>query len=330
MLKKVRTENYNYNFDNVTGEFARWGKNFADNAEYSPIGPEIADIEITTICTNGCKHCYKGNTANGKYMSFETFKKLLDKLPENVGQIAFGADHNLMNNPDIWKIMEYTRTKGIVPNITCADIDNIVADNLAKYCGAVAISRYADKNICYNSVKKLTDRGMKQVNIHQLASLETQEQIIETMNDTIDDERLKGLNAIVLLSLKKKGRGTSYNRLPDKEFEHIINFAITHKISVGMDSCSCNKFLDMFKDHEGYKVFEMSADPCESGLFSSYFDVEGKFFPCSFSCDNEGWKEGIDVIGCNDFITDVWNNERVIEFRKKLIANKRSCPFYEI
>ena len=71
--------------------------------------------------------------------------------------------------------MEYCRENGVIPNITVAQIDDTVAKKLSELCGAVAVSRYAYKDACYDSVNKLTYLGMKQVNIHQMISQETYE-----------------------------------------------------------------------------------------------------------------------------------------------------------
>ena len=79
-MKKVRTPEYNYNFDMSTGHFERWGKTIEDDPTYSPLGPEILDIEISTICSQGCKFCYKKNTSVGENMSLETFKRLFFKF----------------------------------------------------------------------------------------------------------------------------------------------------------------------------------------------------------------------------------------------------------
>jgi hypothetical protein len=86
--KFVRSENYNYNFDKKMGEFIRWGKTLDDDPIMAP-SCEIADIEISTVC-NGiglsmetrkpCPWCYKSNTSCGTNMSFEIYKKILDKL----------------------------------------------------------------------------------------------------------------------------------------------------------------------------------------------------------------------------------------------------------
>jgi SAM-dependent methyltransferase len=179
-LRTCRSEGYNFIFNKTNGNFARWGKTLEDDPQVAPMN-EILDCEITTIChgvpnkdgiKTPCAFCYKSNTPKGKNMSFETFKGIIDKMPWTL-QVAFGADSECTSNPDIWKMMAYCRKKDIVPNITVANISDETADELTKYCGAVAVSRYFNKDICYDSVKKLTDRGMKQINIHALVSNET-------------------------------------------------------------------------------------------------------------------------------------------------------------
>lgn len=341
-FKVCVSDNYNYLFNKNTGLFIRYGKDKNDDPQYAP-APEILDIEVTTICngigTNNkvCKFCYKSNGPKGENMSFDTFKAILDKFPINLTQIAFGADSRATSNKDLFKMMDYAREKGIIPNITVAEISDEIADKLVKVVGAVAVSRYEDKNICYDSVKKLTDRGLSQTNIHIMVSKETKSQVMETLNDSMNDPRLNGLNAIVLLSLKKKGRGESYNQLTENEFKEIVDFALDNKIRIGFDSCSAFKFLTSVSSHENFDNFLTACDPCESTLFSSYVDVSGKFYPCSFSEGIEGWEDGIDVKSCEDFVKDIWFNKRTVSFRNNLISsscnnslNCRECPIYKI
>ena len=172
-MKRVRTPEYNYNFNESNGYFERWGKNYLDDPQYSPIGAEILDLEVSTICHGGCTHCYKSNVAKGKNMTFKTFKIVFDKMPKTLTQIAFGIG-DFYGNPDLPKMFEYCRKNNVVPNITVHgfDIDENAVNILAKYCGAVAVSNYG-KESCYGTVKKLTDAGMNQINIHQLLSEET-------------------------------------------------------------------------------------------------------------------------------------------------------------
>ena len=328
------------------GTFLRWGKSPADDPDFSPIGPEIADIEITTSCSgiNGklCKFCYKGNTPNGTYMSLDTFKKVFDKLPKTLTQIAFGVDSQCSTNPDVWDIMKYCRDNDVIPNVTVANIDYATATTLGYYCGAVAVSRYDDKNVCYDSVKLLTDVAkdgastLKQVNIHQMVSEETFAMCMETLQDRLTDPRLKELNAIVLLSLKQKGRGINHTPLAFDKFKQLVDFALANKIGIGFDSCTAPKFLETVKDDKQYDTFKVLSEPCESGLFSVYINVNGDFFPCSFSEDEGEWKNGISVANCNDFLKDIWYHDRVKKWRSNLMANIhnshrcRECPLFKV
>lgn len=335
--KHVRSENYNYDFDYETGYFARWGKTREDDPQVAPTA-EILDMEITTKCKGPggklCKFCYKANTPNGHNMSLDTFKNIIDKMKPSedqigITQIAIGADAQCESNPDIWNMMKYCRENQVVPNITVADISDDVADNLVKYCGAVAVSRYDDKNYCYDSVKKLTDRGLKQTNIHVMISKETHQNAVECINDYLTDDRLKGLNAIVFLSLKQKGRGEGFTPLTDEEFKSLVDLAFENDVPIGFDSCSAPKFMKSIIDHEDRERLEQCAEPCESSCFSSYINSEADFFPCSFSEGHDEWKEGIHVPSCDDF-SEIWNNEKVKAFRTKLLGCGRNCPLFNV
>ena len=74
----------------------------------------------------------------------------------------------------------------------------------------------------------------------------------------------------------------------------------------------------------------MFVEPCESGLFSSYINCYGKFFVCSFAEGEDEWEDGIDVLHCDNFVKDVWNNSRLIAWRKRLLDKKRACPIYDL
>ncbi|UJP30851.1 hypothetical protein phKl35c1_224 [Klebsiella phage Kpn35c1] len=143
-IRYARSKWYNYNFNVKTGEFARWGTSFETDPTYAPF-PEILDIEITTKC-NGpagklCGFCYKSNNPNGFNMDLDTFKSIIDKMPW-LTQCALGADAQGQTNPDMFDMMAYARSKGIVPNLTIADVSKDVAARLAAVAGAVAVSVY--------------------------------------------------------------------------------------------------------------------------------------------------------------------------------------------
>ena len=328
-------DDYNFIFDKRNGNFKRWGKTYDEDPQFSPIGPEIYDCEVTTICngitqSNGkespCAFCYKSNTINGKNLLFDDFKKMLDIFPKTLTQIAFGSDSKATSNPDLWKMMEYCREKGVIPNITVADISDEVADKLKEYCGAVAVSRYSNKDICYDSVKKLaTNRRMKQINIHSLLSEETFDLCMETVKDMKNDKRLKNMNAIVFLGLKKKGRAKdNFNIVSLDKFDELISYCLNNNIRFGFDSCSAPRFekfvkgkKDMF-DSLRQQLLECS-ESCESGLFSFYTSVDGAYFPCSFTENENNWKDGISLLKSQDFLKDIWYSKKNNKWRENLL-----------
>jgi len=334
MLKCFTSPNYNFVFDTENGNFARWGKTIDDDPEYSSVGPEIIDIEISTICSRGCKWCYKSNNFKGKNMSFSTFKKIFDKFPKHLTQIAFGVG-DIDANPDLWKIMDYCRNNNVIPNITINGerMTTRIYNRLAKTCGAVAVSLY-DKNICYSAVKELTDRGMEQVNIHSLLSKETYINCYTTILDREIDERLKDLNAIVFLWLKPKGNRNVFNQVSTGEFETLVKTAIESNRKFGFDSCTAPMFLKAVKDRPEFEQYKTMAESCESGLFSGYINVDGLYFPCSFAEGEGEWANGISVVACKDF-NEIWHHPLVKKYREKSISSIdcngcRKCLVYDL
>lgn len=336
LFKGFVSKDAHYLFNLENGTMISWGKTLKEDPEVFP-APNILDMEITTSCSHLCPFCYKSNNPNGKNMTFETFKKIFDVLPKSLTQIAFGADYDLSSNPDLWQMMNYARQNSVIPNVTAGYVSEETADKLAEYCGAVAISRYESKDKCYDSIKRLTDRGMTQVNMHYMISEETFDRCMETLEDIKSDPRLEKLNAIVMLSLKQKGRGVSYHCLSQDKFNQICSKAREYNIGLGFDSCSSLKAYRGFSDKPEVRD---SIIPCEAARESSYINVEGVYYPCSF-CEGEGdWSEGLNVLDCKsseDFISKVWKHEKTVNFcmalnntEKDNCEKCRHCPIFNV
>ena len=286
-------------------------------------------------------NCYKNNTDDPPTnMSFETFKAIIDRLPRSVVQLALGIT-GIQTNPDFIRMMEYSREKGIIPNFTLSGIDltDELAEKCAKLVGAVAVSAYeSNKNICYNAVKKFTDLGIKQTNVHLFTSAESLPFVYEVLNDRLTDDRLKNMNAIVFLGVKGKGRAKGkYAVLGVDEYKELIKFCFDNKILIGFDSCSAPKFEAVVQElglteQEKTRLIACS-ESCESAIFSGYISVGAKWFPCSFS-ENECGFEGIDVLNCTDFVKDIWHSADALRFRKMLsdntVHNCRRCPIFAL
>jgi radical SAM protein with 4Fe4S-binding SPASM domain len=332
---------YNYNYDTKTGQFSRWGKTLEEDPDYSNHN-EILDIEITTKCHGPnnklCSFCYKSNNPKGHNMTFETFKGIIDQMPW-LTQIALGADAHGTTNPDMFKMMQYSRELGIIPNLTIADVSDEVAGKLAAVAGAVAVSVYshAGFDVAYDSVQKLSDAGMSQINLHFMISKKTLGDAYQVTQDMKTDPRLANVNAIVFLSLKQKGRGRKHEYVNTEEYKALVDHCLDEGIPFGFDSCSAPTFLESVKDHPNFDKFNEMAEPCESTLFSSYINELGHFYPCSFTekWKEGGWETGLDVTKSTDFIKEIWNHPKTVDFRETLINNKdslgcRQCPAYTI
>lgn len=337
-FKLVRSPEYNYNFDKNNGFFVRWGKDENDDPQFSPIGPELLDIEISVNgCPNNCDFCYKSNS-NGPptNMAFETFKEILDKTPKTLAQIAFGIT-GIQTNPDFFRMMEYTRELGVVPNFTLTGIDLTpeIAKRTVELVGALAVSVHANnKDLGYNTVKTFTDLGLRQTNIHLLASKETKDFLYEVIEDKDTDERLKNLNAMVFLCVKPKGRAVgNYHSLNKKQYAKLTKTCLDKNIPFGFDSCSAPKFDSAVEASDMPKAKKEAmfrcSESCESTLFSYYISAYGTGWSCSF-CENEDPMGCVSVVDAKEFLKDIWYSDPVVRFRNNLLDTSengvRFCP----
>jgi len=333
---------YHYIFDKKTGFFARWGKTPKDDPEFSPIGPEILDLEISVNgCPNACKFCYKSNQdVPATNMTLGQFKTLMDKMPMTLTQIAFGIT-GVQTNPDFIPMLKESRKRGVIPNFTLSGIDLTpkLADEIAPLVGGLAVSVYkTDKNVGYNTVKMFSDRGVKQTNIHLMASQETLDFVYEVLRDSKTDSRLEKLNAIVFLGVKPKGRAKGqFHSLTSEQYADLINYCFENDLRFGFDSCSAPKFEQAVKEREmseeRRKVLLSMSESCESSLFSAYINVKGEYWHCSFS-EDEPNVECVNVLECNDFLKDVWFSPAVIKFRQRVLNSMRDgcrhCVTYDL
>ena len=366
--KALRSEDYNFFFNKKDGYFVRFGKGDYSNlpneitkqetdlfilwcsiwkekfnikefvADLKTDGdlnlglPSILDWEISEMCNMGCGFCYKNNVSySGKNLSFEDFKKTFDLLPPTITSIAFGIG-SLSLCPDLWKILQYTKDNGIAPTITInGDATEEDLDKLASLVKACAVSVY-NKEKSYNCIKGLTDRGLEQCNIHFLISEESYNFAFEIMSDIKTDLRLSKLRALVMLSLKNKGRSIGkYHQLSQEKFDNLFQFAIDNGIGCGFDSCSAAKVFNFIDKNPQYDYMITYIEPCEASLESAYLNVNSEYFPCSFTEGNKEWKTGLKIK--DNFLKDIWFNEKTLNFRNG-VKNCRKCnigcPIYDV
>ncbi len=329
--KIVTTDGYNMLFDKRDGTMLRWGNTVESDPQVAPLGPELLDLEASTgSCSGLCPWCYKSNTMDsGKHMSLETFQIILDKMGKQLAQVAFGVT-DADSNPDFYAMLKHCREKGVIPNYTTSGLgvtEELVALT-ADVCGAVAVSVYPrSKEIAYETVKRFQLAGVEQTNIHLLYYQENLQFVYEVLHDVVWGE--VSPHAVVLLALKAKGRGSNLTPATEKQFSDIVDVAIEDNVPLGFDSCSAPKF-ERWAKRNGREELLLYSEKCEAACFSSYVNVSGDFFPCSFMEGMEGWEEGISVLDCEGFLNDVWYHPRVIEWRETLLGNCRECPVFDV
>ncbi len=336
-IKTFKSPTYNYAFDTKDGLFARWGKTPKDDPQCAP-SPELLDIEISTVCHKACSWCYKSNTAQGHNMSLVDFKHIIDLMPSTLTQVALGTG-DVDANPELESMFAYCRSKDIVPNITIngSRMTPGYYGMLAHYCGAVAVSNYGPE--CYEAVSELSRRGLRQVNIHALLSLQTLAGCHQVLADkAAGHPKLEGLNAVVFLWLKPKGARNDFHQITANDLDGLVLDAINKGVSFGFDSCSAHNFQSsisrLYKrglvTSEMVSTTELVTEPCESSAFSWYIDAEGRGFPCSFAAGITMPHGGLNVLECENFIKDIWQAQPTKLFRRVLLNNKRHCPLYDL
>jgi len=383
--KALKSDGYNFFFNKADGYFVRWGKSsdyskkskeiqnlefkmkflpvwskiwnekfnlrefFADldtDADYHKMIPDIVDFEVSTKCDFGCDFCYKSNKDDGEYMTTENFIKVVDKLPVSICQCALGIGN--VDQPNLFELMDVLIARGIKPNITIngSKLTKEILDNLSSRCGAIAISHYSDK-LTFDAVYELaTVRGMKQINIHSLLSENTYEKCLNLVEKIEKDERLKDLNAVVFLSMKKRGNAlkNNYTSLSKEKFDFLSNLLLEKKLRFGWDSCSCQHFIRSIEHREDKDKIIECCDPCEASIASSYISSgsvkngkDPQYFPCSFCEGIEyapgDWRDGISIFQSENFLKDIWFAKKTREFANNNIECRKkciSCPVFEI
>lgn len=346
-LFRIDTPTYHYKLDRHNGRAIRYGTSLESSKDprYSPVGPELIDIEVSTPCSGPegkgrCIHCYKaGKKLPHGYMMAEIYRKILQAIP-SASQVALGiGDYHA--NPELETIVKLSRDElGVIPNITISGQDTTTKDLkfLSNHCGSVGVSIYEcvrERNL--EIVSDLLELGPAQVNLHLLLAKETIDYLVKdvlpSLSTFVNDQRV----AILFLLLKPTGNEMS---LPSwGQFTKVVEAAEKVGLPFGFDSCIAVSYITYLANScpEELKKRRKYIDSCEACCFSAYINVRGNVFPCSF-CEESGIWKGINVHrlpmpffqGPEDFIESIWFSEQFKSFRKLLRLGDRACPVFDL
>lgn len=330
-------------FDRNSGQYIRTGviKDGKDT-EIDPFMrsfPGLLDIGIMGGCKAASQGlCKAGGARSGCYqgarpynpdndMKLDDYKKIIDEgAKKGLMQVALGGAGNPNDHLYFEEICKYTREHGIVPNYTTAGVGltQEAVDVTKKYCGAVAVSWYAQQ-FTVDALNMFISAGCK-TNIHYVLSKETISEAISLLEnhtlpyeDKVMNFEENQINAFIFLLYKPVGLGRIENMLTladnsddIKKFFDLVT-SKHHPFKIGFDSCSIPAVLNFSKN-----VNINSVDTCEGGRFSAYIAADMTMVPCSF---DQQHKWGVSLK--EHTVQEAWDSELFDDFRSHM---KNACP----
>lgn len=195
--------------------------------EFKPDFPLNIDMNISTVCTNGCPFCYEGCSANGKHADI---KKYINDKNSFLYSIHEGTELALNGNeplhPDLELLLKFCKERNILANLTVNENTLILHKSKIKCFleeGLIHGIGISPTKYSYEMIEFCRDYPTAV--IHTIAGITSPEQY-----ECIKDKGLK----ILILGYKTFGRGIQYSNKYDNE---IIN-----NINILRDNC-----LDMIK-----------------------------------------------------------------------------------
>lgn len=305
MLKVNNFKSLGYTsfFNTESGFAARVSHEGEREPFWSPHGPELMDISITNWCDKGCTFCYKSSTTRGHHMSLKNYKRVIDQAAEmGTFQVALGGG-NPNQHPDFVEILEYTQSKGIVPNYTTngRGLTNEILDTTKACCGAVAVSAYPPYDETKETIQTLTVRGIK-TNVHYILDSDSINQAIEWLS--APPEFLKNVNALIFLNYKPSGRKVYEEKMlrHSDRLDEFFQLATSPdgNIKVGFDACCVSGVFA--RTNANTKL----VDACDAGRFSLYVSEDMQVHPCSFQ---NGLAKG-DLLDDKTSLQEIWTKSK--------------------
>lgn len=172
--------------------------------DFIPEFPECMDVNISTLCSRGCKFCYANCSPNGKHADLDKymFNGFFDGIHPYT-EIAVNINSNLDNDKK-WidtfeRFLKYTKKRKVIVNATINQMD------FCKY--KKYIKELIKKHLIWGlgiSLKTINEDSLEELKeipnavIHTIVGVTTPQQYLEMKN--------QGLK-ILILGYKEIGRG---------------------------------------------------------------------------------------------------------------------------
>lgn len=301
--------------------------------------PIDVHFALTNECPLECKHCYKSSGSKEEVeLSLEQIKNIIDVLSEmHVFSIAFGGGEPFARK-EIFEIAEYTRNKGIIPNVTTNGY-YITKDNAekCKVFGHMHISLDlsdaefdAMKNdgafeAAVKAIDLLSEQGIH-IGINCVISSSNYDWLEELVKFCLT----KKIKDISFLRFKPIGKANSQyyklrltNEQNIKLFPKLKKLSRKYKILAQVD-CSMVPIVAYHKPN--YKLLDFfGAQGCVGGNTFIEIKEDGRLRSCSFS----------NSYGDNaSLLQDNWQNSKYFKQYRDVIELLKepckSCKYVEI
>ena len=301
--------------------------------------PIDVHFALTNECPLECKHCYKSSgLKENQELTIEEIKRIIDVLSEmHIFSIAFGGGEPFARK-EIFEIAEYTKSKGIIPNITTNGWF-ITKENAAKckVFGHMHISLDLPdhefdkmKNTgAFDAAEKAIDLLLEQ-GIHIGINCVISKHNFNRLEELVKFCLSKGIKDISFLRFKPIGKANeqySEMRLTYEQsiklFPKLKKLSRKYKISTQID-CSMVPYVAFHKPN--YRILDFyGAQGCEGGNTFIEIKEDGTMRSCSFS---QSFGDNAALLQKNWLVSKYFKKYR--EVVKNLAEPCNSCKYVEI
>jgi len=247
--------------------------------------PELVDLKITNKCNIGCPDCYQSSIPDGTHANYVDIYNVLKNMADNhVLEVAIGGGDPLQHNK-IETILNYSRSIGLIPNISTADFDFFLNENntkkissIVKSCGAIGLSipphlEFSDIEAkLLQVINKITNFCGK-CTIHLVIGRHNVE-FIDKLFNLIQSNEL-GYVPVVLLKYQQAGFADGIKPKYDISLFDVLYLIKSRSyISISLGSSYVTEFEELIKkyDYKTARAIETS-NPDQSYIMHFYYRI---------------------------------------------------------
>ncbi|MBD3204321.1 radical SAM protein [Candidatus Woesearchaeota archaeon] len=282
--------------------------------------PETVHLSVTGKCNLNCVFCY-GKSKTPDLSKKEIFRMIDTLSSMRVFQLAIGGGEPFLRK-DIFEIIDYTRQKNIIPNITTNGtlITKEIIEKIKNKIGQLNLSYY-------ENFKKLNDilQLLIKNNIRTGINILVTKKNLPVLKNIINDLLRYDIANIIILRPKpgKNKKWYQQNQFSKKELNKLKKVLDKYQKKINVDcSLTCLMYNIPKQELQKNSVFG-----CVAGSRFCTIKNNGDVFPCSFFNEK-------DYLAGNIVKTDfekIWKKSQTFKkFRKLTKKIKGKCRTCEI